>query len=223
MANCPSKTDQAYDLLESMIVSQILAPGSRVSEAKLMEMTGLGRSPIREALQRLAWDRMVEVQPHLGALIAPISIEEQLKLLELGRCVEELAVRIASHRASTVQKQDMLQLADELEKSVAKEDEYAYGSILKKIHKAIVTAVQNEYLKLALAPLQGQSRRFWLARLINNKTELSESVRLHVSVLRAIGQGDANAAAAASLELNDRLTAFAYRTLHHINSHFQMA
>jgi DNA-binding GntR family transcriptional regulator len=148
-----------------MITFQQLATGSMVSEAKLMEITGLGRTPVREALQRLAWARMVEVHPRRGAFIPPISVEVQLKLLELRRCVEELAVRMASHRASTVQKQGMMQLAEELEALGDTDDIYTYGKLLKKIHTAIVAATQNEYLQLAMSPLQGLSRRFWFAHL----------------------------------------------------------
>ena len=60
-----------------------------------MELTGLGRSPVRDALQRLAWERMVEIHPRRGVIVPPISVEVQLKLLELRRSVEELAVRMA--------------------------------------------------------------------------------------------------------------------------------
>ena len=99
-----NKADQAYDKLERMITFQELEPGSMVSEGTLMELTGLGRSPVRDALQRLAWERMVEIHPRRGVIIPPISVEVQLKLLELRRSVEELAVRMASHRASPAQK-----------------------------------------------------------------------------------------------------------------------
>jgi DNA-binding transcriptional MocR family regulator len=55
-----NKADQAYDKLERMITFQELAPGSMVSEGTLMELTGLGRSPVRDALQRLAWEGTAE-------------------------------------------------------------------------------------------------------------------------------------------------------------------
>ncbi|MDK8008617.1 GntR family transcriptional regulator, partial [Escherichia coli] len=61
-----NKMNQAYEAIESMIIFQDLAPGSMVSEAQLMELTGFGRSPVREALQRLANDRLVEIYPYKG-------------------------------------------------------------------------------------------------------------------------------------------------------------
>jgi DNA-binding GntR family transcriptional regulator len=208
-----NKTSQAHGLLERMITFQELAPGAMVSESELMERTGMGRTPLREALQRLARDRMVEIHPRRGAFIPPISAEVQLKLLELRRAVEELAVRMASHRATAAQKQTMLAVADELEALQDTDDVVAYGAVLKRIHALIVEAAQNEYLQLAMAPLQGLSRRFWFANLRDVHAELREGSRLHAATLRAIGHGDENAAAGASLALNDYLTEFAYRTL----------
>ena len=67
-----NKADQAYDKLERMITFQELEPGSMVSEGTLMEFTGLGRSPVRDALQRLAWERMVEIHPRRGVIVPPI-------------------------------------------------------------------------------------------------------------------------------------------------------
>jgi DNA-binding GntR family transcriptional regulator len=58
------KAAQAYRAIERMIVSQEIPPGSLASESSLMEKTGLGRTPVREALQQLARNRMVEIHPN---------------------------------------------------------------------------------------------------------------------------------------------------------------
>lgn len=60
------KAAQAYHRIERMIVFQQVAPGALISEATLMEQTGLGRTPVREALQQLARNRMVEIYPNKG-------------------------------------------------------------------------------------------------------------------------------------------------------------
>lgn len=207
------KADQAYDLIEHMITFQQLQPGSMVSEAALMSLTGLGRTSVREALQRLAWERMIEIHPRRGASVPPISVEVQLKLLELRRSVEELAVRMAAHRAATAQKEIMQQLAEQLDRLEGSDDMHAYGDLLKKVHLVIVEAAQNEYLQLAMAPLQGLSRRFWFANLRGSHDELRTGAKLHAAILRAICHGDDSAAGTASLALNDYLNDFTYRTL----------
>ncbi|KAA9156577.1 GntR family transcriptional regulator [Amycolatopsis acidicola] len=209
MAN---KADQAYDVLERMITFQELPPGSLVSEARLMERTGLGRTPVREALQRLARERMVEIHPSQGVFVASTSIEAQLKVLELRRSLEELAVRLAAHRATTAQRDGILELAEVLA-GFDGDDPEEFGDLLKQTHTVIVDASHNEFISLAMAPLQGLSRRFWFAHLREPKSELRAAADLHGDILRAICHGDETKASEASLKLNDYLTDFTYRTL----------
>jgi DNA-binding GntR family transcriptional regulator len=68
------KAAQAYREIERLIVFQEIAPGALASESMLMEKTGLGRTPVREALQQLARNRMVEIHPNKGVLIPPTSV-----------------------------------------------------------------------------------------------------------------------------------------------------
>ena len=69
----PSLAEQAYQLLEHKLVTLELAPGSVISEGQLIDMTGLGRTPVREAMQRLAYQEMFDVMPRKGLLVTPVS------------------------------------------------------------------------------------------------------------------------------------------------------
>jgi DNA-binding GntR family transcriptional regulator len=116
----PNKTTRAYEAIEGMITFQELVPGSLISEAMLMERTGLGRTPVREALQRLARERMVEIHPNRGVFVPPASIEAQLKLLELRRSLEALAVRLATHRALAEQKRQMQEVIEHFQRGAGR-------------------------------------------------------------------------------------------------------
>ena len=207
----PNKTTRAYEAIEGMITFQELVPGSLISEAMLMERTGLGRTPVREALQRLARERMVEIHPNRGVFVPPASIEAQLKLLELRRSLEALAVRLATHRALAEQKRHMQEVIEQFRRGVP--DARAFDAILKQAHALIVEAAHNEYLSVAMAPLQGLSRRFWFAHLRDPESELRAASRLHGDILGAICHGDETEAVTASTRLNDYLVDFAYATL----------
>src|SRR5690606_9944164 len=154
----------------------------------------------------------VEIHPSQGVYVAPTSIEAQLKVLELRRSMEELAVRLAAHRATTQQRERILALAEVLSEFDG-DDPQRFGELLKSTHTLILEAAHNEYLSVAMAPLQGLSRRFWFAHLRNPKAELAEAADLHGDILRAICDGDQSKASDASLRLNDYLTDFTYRTL----------
>jgi DNA-binding GntR family transcriptional regulator len=207
-----TKSDKAYTRIEEMITFQDLPPGQLVSETMLAKLSEVGRTPVREALQRLAREGLVEIHPSRGILVAALSVESQLHLLEIRRSLEELAVRLAARRARPALRQAMLELAEALA-AFTGEDYRAFGPLLKRSHALIAAAAQNPYLPVAMAPLQGLSRRFWFANLRDVAADLRDGADKHVAILRAIHNQDPEAGARASLALNDYLVEFAHRTL----------
>src|SRR6478735_4197415 len=141
----PNKADQAFLDIERMIVLQDLPPGTLVSEKQLMERTGLGRTPVREALQRLARERLVEIHPNRGVLVPVASIEAQLKLLELRRTLEPFAVRLAALRATADQRSAARKLADDVLGTPLTVNEFA--TFLRSAHALVVGATHNEYIE----------------------------------------------------------------------------
>ena len=122
----PSLTDQAYATLEEMIVTLKLPPGAAVSEAGLSQALGIGRTPIREALQRLARERLVTILPRRGIIVSEINIKSQLRLLEVRREVERLVVRSAARRATPDERARFAELARIFEKSGRGNDETTF-------------------------------------------------------------------------------------------------
>ena len=96
IASTQSLTDRAYAELEEMIVTLKLAPGAAVSEAELSSHLGIGRTPIREALQRLARERLVTILPRRGIMVSEINVGRQLRLHEARREIERLIARTAA-------------------------------------------------------------------------------------------------------------------------------
>lgn len=205
------KAVQAYQDIERMVVFGEIDPGSLVSESFLMEKTGLGRTPVREALQRLSRNRMVEIHPNKGVLIPSTSVEAQLRMLELRRVLEALAVRLACERSSQVDRDGMEAMVGRLEQGGF--DLKGYAETVRGTHDLIVVSAHNEYLADAMAPLQGLSRRFWFTHVTDVDTEIKAGANLHVAILKAILGRDADAAEIAALELNDYLVEFSYATL----------
>ena len=80
-----SLAEKAYDRVEEMIVTLELEPGSVFSEVELSKRIEIGRTPLREALQRLSADRLVKTMPRRGMVVTEINIREQLALLETRR------------------------------------------------------------------------------------------------------------------------------------------
>lgn len=205
-------SDRAFGILEKMIVLGEIAPGSLVSEKHMMNVTGFGRTPVREAIQRLARERMVEIHPQKGILVPSNSVEVQLELLEIRRELDPLAAKLSATRATERQREEARQLAASVMTKVLPEIE-SFAKFLRDAHELTVASTQNEFLKAAMAPLQGRSRRFWFSHLTRPDEEMSKAASLHRRILLAIADHDEAQAVETSNALVDYLVAFAFATL----------
>jgi DNA-binding GntR family transcriptional regulator len=201
-----TKADDAYLLLAEMIETGKLEPGTFHTEVGLVEEVGLGRTPLREAVQRLDRDHLVRIRPGRGIEIPSNSVDEQLRRLEVRRAMEALAVALACERATTGQLAGIQALTEELE-DINQLDDYVRA--VRATHGMLCEAAHNEYLADAMTPLQGLSRRFWLAHIVDAGEELESGKRLHLQLLRSILSRDAETAQQASIKLNDYLVRFA--------------
>lgn len=205
-------TDRAYRALEEEIVTLRLAPGAVVSEALLSERLGIGRTPIREALQRLAREHLVQILPRRGIVVSDVNVATQLRLLEARREIERLIVRSAARRALPAQRARFAQLAEAMREAGEARDETAFLRLDRAFNLLCLDAARNEFAEGAMTLMHGLSRRFWFIHY-REFGELPVSARLHADVARGIAAGDQRAAAAASDRLIDHLESFTRATV----------
>lgn len=207
-------TDKAHMALEELIMFGKLNPEDMYSEKQLAEMIDMGRTPVREALQRLSYESMVTIRPRRGVQVPPVTVENQLKILEVRREVEALCVRLATRRATTAQKQRMLQLAEKLQEHARTHDNENFARTLKDIHNILIEASRNEYLTQVMLPLQGLTRRFWYQHLDNvGDLNTQHPATLHADIMQAVAHADVDTAVTASSRLIDYLTDYTYATI----------
>ena len=198
-----SLTDRAYGDLEELIVTLKLPPGSAVSETALSQRLGIGRTPIREALQRLARERLVTILPRRGIIVSEINVKSQLRLLDLRREVERLVARSAARRASREERTRFLEMARSFLRSAQRNDETAFMRIDREFNELSVVAARNEFAAGAMSLVHSLSRRFWYIHY-KQAADMPHAAKLHADVARAIARADEKAAAAAS----DRLIGY---------------
>lgn len=195
-----SLADKAYAILEERIVGRDLPPGSMISENRLSEELGMGRTPIREALQRLKHIGFVEVHPRRGALVSGVDVVRQLDLLEVRWPLEELVVRCAAERATPTERAELDALARDIEAAARTADSLRYFRSNKLIHEATVRAAHNEVLSTTMHGIHAQSRRFWYA-YVERTNGFAEGARLHGATIAAIVRGDGEGAAQGAKDL----------------------
>ncbi len=206
-----SLTERAYRELEERIVTLQLAPGAVVTEASLAAMLGIGRTPIREALQRLARERLVTILPRRGILVAEENLTTELRLLELRREVERLLARSAARRAGAEQRRRFGEIAAGMEQAARGGDDIGFMRLDRDFNLLMLDAARNEFAAAAMTLMHGLSRRFWYIHY-RAVADLPLAARLHAEVARAVAAGDAATAAGASDRLLDYIEAFARAT-----------
>ncbi|MBM3383986.1 MAG: GntR family transcriptional regulator [Betaproteobacteria bacterium] len=194
-------TDQARALLEELIVTLELPPGSVWSEAQLSERLGIGRTPVREALQRLQSVYLVKIVPRFGAQITQINVSEHLRLLEVRRVLERLIAVSAARRATPDESAQLLRMAITLE-AMVDTDVLKYLRFHYEIKSFIAACARNPYAASAIAPAYAISRRFYYLHY-RKAHDLPVATAHHARVIRAIVAGDEAKAAAASDRLMD--------------------
>ncbi len=205
-------TDLAYQMIEEAIVTLRIRPGTALSEQALSEMTGIGRTPIREAIQRLAREHLVLVLPQRGLLVSEMNVNKQLKLLEIRREIERLICRSAAKRASDSERQSFRRLADEFAKYAARNDDVAFVRADREFNELSISAARNEFAEGAMRMLHGLSRRFWYLHY-KQTADMPEMAPLHAAVAVAISNADIEGAGEALDRLIDHLEGFTRATV----------
>ena len=204
------QSELAFTKLQQMIEEGGLAPGSMISERALMEITGLGRTPVREAVQKLERSSMVRVHPSKGIEVPADSVENQLSRLEVRRPMEILAVSLACNRATRRDLEAIREMATKLNGEFTLKD---YNETVRQTHDLIIDAAHNPYIEALMAPLQALSRRFWMTHIRDENIDIHRGKTLHREILEAISERDVARGEVASLALNDYLVDFALQII----------
>ncbi|MFC5387172.1 GntR family transcriptional regulator [Aquamicrobium segne] len=212
-SNGPSLGRSAYSELEEMIITLRLTPGSVISEAMLIQLSKLGRTPMREALQRLERERLLKILPRRGIMVAEINVASQMKLLEVRRHLERPLARVAAQRATQSQRREILKFVDLIQETVQNDDAIRFIRISKEMYAKLIEAAHNEYFE-SLSLFQGLSRRFWFAHRRSGQ-DLKILVAAHVVRITAVVDGNAGEAEKATDALMDQLEEFARATLNY--------
>ena len=211
-ARAETLTEQAYRLIEEQIVTLRLRPGDVLSEQMLSATFKIGRTPIREGLQRLAREGLVTILPRKGILVSDINPRNQLLVLEVRREIERLLSRGGAERATPEQRAQLQNIARGMDRAAKTNDDIAFMRLDGEFNALLIDAAHNDYAARSMKLLQGLSRRFWYMHY-REAADLPLCARLHANQARAIAEGGADAAGRASDKLMDYVENFTRGTV----------
>lgn len=207
-----TQTERAYLQLEEEIATLRIPPGAVVSEALLSKRLGVGRTPVREALQRLAREWLVIIMPRRGIFVSGIDVARQLRLLDARRVLERLLAQSAACRCSPGQRAQFARIAAGMERTANRSDDLSFMRLDREFNLLLLDAAGNEFAAASMGLMNGLSRRFWYLHY-RQVADLPLAARLHAATARAIAAGQESEAGAASDALVDYVEAFARKTM----------
>jgi DNA-binding GntR family transcriptional regulator len=211
-ATTETQSQLAYRVIEEMIVTLQIPPGSIVSEKSLNRQLEIGRTPIREALQRLALEGTVRIVPRAGAIVSDIDMVDQLKMIEVRREIEKILAGRAARLADPRTCAEFRRLASDFDNAAAKNDGSCFIAADREFNSLIVATAQNSYATHAIGPIEAQTRRFWYLHF-QRFGDLQRVCELHARIALAVAQNDESQARRASDALLDYVESYTRRTL----------
>ncbi len=189
-----SLSQQAYQDIREKIISLQLAPGDVIDEAALQDELGVGRTPIREALQRLALEKLVTIVPRRGMFVSEIGVTDLQRLFELRVPLEDLAARLAARRGTDEHWQRMEDILAGIPGGDTVTDNETLIYIDEAWHQVLYDAAGNPFLRDALLTFYALSLRFWYF-LLPSIGDMKSAVEEHAKILEALRAGDEDQAA----------------------------
>lgn len=182
-----SLAEKAYRALEELLVTLKIAPGEMIAEKDLVDRAGIGRTPVREAIQRLSSEGLLKVLPRKGLVVTPLRRSDLGQIIEARRVMERLLVVKAAERATAGQREALQVLAVQIEASGNDLEEFY--RLDHQLNELLQAASNNPYLVKALTALHSQCRRLWF--LHRGRLDLPRAAQLHGGLARAVAGRDA--------------------------------
>jgi DNA-binding GntR family transcriptional regulator len=210
----PSKrraADVAYDVIETLISTLKLEPGSPIVEAELVELSQLGRTPVREALLRMVAIGLIDQQPRRGLVVSGIDLADHLDVIQTRRVLERLIAACAARRATAAQREEILRRAERMVQAAQGGQLEDYMQADHELDQINHQASQNYSAVQCVLPLIVKCRRFWYA--YQHEGEIKEGARHHLSLAQGIASANEKAAMQGADQLMDYLEKFARRII----------
>jgi DNA-binding GntR family transcriptional regulator len=185
--------DRAYRALRDRLVTLRIPPGSPIDEDAIGRELKMGRTPVREAIKRLALENLVTVFPRRGTFASEINITDLAHISDVRAQLEAHAAFRAAERITDVQRAELADLLAELDIRRGAEDVEALMELDATVHRFIYRCAGNPFLEETLGRYLNLSLRIWYL-VIDRLPHLFARVHEHEEVLHAIASGQAERA-----------------------------
>lgn len=190
-----SLAERAYRAIRDQLVMLEIRPGAPINEEQLGQSLGVGRTPVREALKRLQYERLITTYPRRGTFATDVNITDLAHISEVRQELEPLAAAQAARRATATDRTALAGLLRELESAGAPgQDATDLMHLDLQVHRAIYAATHNPYLEDTLVRHDNLATRIWCL-FVDRLSDMAGHVEEHGPLIEAIVAGEPDKAA----------------------------
>lgn len=198
-AHLNRSADIVRESLRDAILDGEAPPGARLREEELARLFGVSRTPVREALQQLSSEGLVQTSPHQGATVASLSVEDILAIYVVREALEGVSARLAARRATPEQHVQLLAIVEEMESNVADSTPAEMAEMNLRFHAELRNAAGNRYLDRFLSQIEHVVRRAGHTTYSHSRRPGS-SIAEHRAIVDAVVAGDPERAEELAIE-----------------------
>ena len=195
----------AYDRIEDLIVHCVVAPGASITTNALQEMVKLGRTPVHQAVRRLAAETLIRIRPRDGLQISPIDLQRDRRLLQLRREMDCFVAELATERLNANQRNRLIRLGVTIQERRRAMDVHEFNAYDRQLDGVLLDAAGEPFLDRTLRPLHTIFRRTGHVHLtyLDGAAGLAKTIDCHLALLNAVVERNGKAAKSASDALID--------------------
>jgi len=183
-----SLSERAYQSLLLLLTRIELAPGSIVSEKVLVERLGIGRTPVREALQRLATEGLIVHMPNRCMLVSDINATNVRHIYEFRRLVDAEAITLAATRAGARDVEELEAIKNEMMRCASNDEIDRYMELDRRFYQLIARAAQNVHLGEVIPRVFNLHLRLWFY-LASKRGGWKDIIAAHAHMVEEVTSG----------------------------------
>lgn len=190
---------KVYEHLEEMILTNQFAEGERLDEAQLAKRFNVSRTPLREALQMLANNSLLELVSNKGAFVRKPSLIDVIEMFDVMAALESLCAKFAAQRISKEHLAELKDAVQQCDDAANADDHTTYYQANLVFHRIIYSASGNKFLSKETEKLRNRLTSYRRLQL-QARGRLFNSLEEHREIFEAISDADGNKAYAKMYE-----------------------
>ncbi|MCP1437244.1 DNA-binding GntR family transcriptional regulator [Erwinia persicina] len=192
-----SLNEQAYLAFRHRLITLRYKPGDYLNTAQVMDDLEMGRTPINQAIHRLATEGLLQIIPRKGVMVAPLSIDDALELIEVRLVNETLCAQLASQKVNKAHLNQLRELNQQIGLAGGSRNREKMMLLDREFHQVLADIAGNRRLADILSVIHAQAQRFW-ATTLSSVSHMDEVIAEHNEIIAALASGDIQRVTAAT-------------------------